>query len=82
MAIAAIAVVALVAAPPPAFAHNPLTGSDPEDGASVEQAPDQVELSFLAAVDANNAEFDVTGPDGSSVLAGSAEVDDKSVPAT
>jgi methionine-rich copper-binding protein CopC len=63
----------------PALAHNELTGSNPEDGESLEQVPDEVRLEFLAAVDANNAEFDVTGPDGSSVLADDAEVDEDTV---
>jgi copper resistance protein C len=58
----------------PAFAHNELTGSDPEEGQEVEQAPDEIRLEFLASVDAANAEFDVSGPDGS-VMADDAEVD-------
>jgi copper resistance protein C len=79
LVIAAVALAGLLAVPAPALAHNELTGSDPEDGASVEQAPDQVELSFLASVDAANAEFDVTGPDGSSVMTDDAEVDARTV---
>jgi copper resistance protein C len=79
LVVAAATLAGVLAVPAPALAHNSLTGSDPEDGASVEQAPDEVELSFLAAVDADNAEFDVTGPDGSSVMAGDADVDDRTV---
>jgi copper resistance protein C len=69
----------LLAGGTPALAHNQLTGSNPEEGERVEQAPDEVRLEFLATVDANNAEFDVTGPDGSSVMAGDAEVDEDTV---
>jgi copper resistance protein C len=79
LVVVVVALAGLLAVPAPAMAHNSLTGSDPEDGTSVEQAPDEVELSFLAAVDPDNAEFGVTGPDGSSVMAGDAEVDDRTV---
>jgi hypothetical protein len=53
-----------------ALAHNALTGSDPEDGASLEQGPDQVRLEFRASLDPHNANLDVTGPDGSSAVDG------------
>lgn len=51
----------------PAFGHNSLTGSDPADGETVERAPEQVQLTFLARLDPANAELAVTGPDGEPV---------------
>lgn len=51
----------------PAFGHNSLTDSDPADGATVERAPEQVQLTFLARLDPANAELAVTGPDGDPV---------------
>lgn len=59
----------------PALAHNALTGSDPEDGATLEQSPDEVRLEFRASLDPLNANLDVTGPDGSSVVDGEPEFD-------
>jgi copper resistance protein C len=73
--LAGLVIGGVLATGSPAFAHNELTGSDPEQGQEVEQAPDEIRLEFLASVDANNAEFDVSGPDGSSVMADDAEVD-------
>ncbi|WP_306370631.1 copper resistance CopC family protein [Nocardiopsis sp. CC223A] len=63
---AAVLAAALVAAPAPALAHDVLTGSDPEDGATLDTVPEEVVLSF------NNAPMEggsgsavvVTGPDG------------------
>jgi hypothetical protein len=59
----------------PALAHNALTDSDPEDGASLEQGPDEVRLEFRASLDPLNARLDVTGPDGSSVVDGEPDFD-------
>jgi methionine-rich copper-binding protein CopC len=77
--VAVLVLGGLIAGGSPALAHNELTGSNPEEGESLEQAPDEVRLEFLAAVDANNAEFGVTGPDGSSVMADDARVDEDTV---
>ncbi|MGW9352055.1 hypothetical protein SAMN05421803_12227 [Nocardiopsis flavescens] len=63
---AAVLAAALVAAPAPALAHDVLTGSDPEDGATLDAVPEEIVLSF------NNAPMEggsgsavvVTGPDG------------------
>lgn len=63
----------------PALAHNALTGSDPADGAGVEQGPDQVRLEFRASLDPLNANLEVTGPDGSSVVDGEPEFDGSEV---
>ncbi|HJE57963.1 MAG TPA: copper resistance protein CopC [Nocardiopsis listeri] len=61
-----LAAMALLMAPSPALAHDVLTGSDPEDGATLETVPEEVVLTF------NNAPMEggdgsaivVTGPDG------------------
>ncbi|WP_308042593.1 copper resistance protein CopC [Micromonospora sp. PLK6-60] len=46
----------------PAAAHNSFTGSTPAKGARVTTAPAQVELRFLAKVNADNTTITVTGP--------------------
>lgn len=64
--LAPLAAVALALAPSPALAHDVLTSSDPEDGATLETVPEEVVLTF------NNAPMEggsgsavvVTGPDG------------------
>ncbi|MGW5876513.1 copper resistance CopC family protein [Nocardiopsis terrae] len=64
--IAPFAAAALLLAPSPALAHDVLTGSDPEDGDTLDTLPEEVVLSF------NNAPMEggsgsavvVTGPDG------------------
>lgn len=47
----------------PAAAHNQLTGSSPRDGARVAEAPERVELRFLARLDEDTTKVTVTGPD-------------------
>ncbi|MGH3681622.1 MAG: copper resistance CopC family protein [Natronosporangium sp.] len=65
--IVAAALAGVLGAGAPAFGHNSLTGSDPADGETVERAPEQVQLTFLARLDPANAELAVTGPDGEPV---------------
>ncbi|WDZ91744.1 copper resistance CopC family protein [Nocardiopsis sp. HUAS JQ3] len=63
--LAPLAAAALALAPSPALAHDVLTGSDPEDGATLDTVPEEVVLSF------NNSPMEggsgsavvVTGPD-------------------
>jgi hypothetical protein len=57
----------LVAVAAPAFAHNALTASDPADGATMEQGPDGVRLTFRQSLDPLNSTFEVTGPVGPAV---------------
>lgn len=66
--------VAVVVPATTASAHDQLTGTDPEDGATV-QAPDRVELTFSGAVGDLGTQVTVTGPDGGSVVEGDPEVD-------
>ena len=44
--LAPLAAVALALAPSPALAHDVLTSSDPEDGATLETVPEEVVLTF------------------------------------
>ncbi|WP_213457031.1 copper resistance CopC family protein [Rhizomonospora bruguierae] len=48
----------------PALAHNPLTASDPKDGARTARPPSAVKLTFLSRVDPKTTTVTVTGPDG------------------
>ncbi len=61
VAIGALSVLTLVT---PAYAHNSLTGSNPEKGAKIAKAPESIILRFLAAVDPAALTVTVTGPDG------------------
>ncbi|GAA4867838.1 hypothetical protein GCM10025788_01140 [Serinicoccus chungangensis] len=73
---ALLAALALVALPLPAQAHDELTGSDPEDGATVEAGElDELTLTFSGAVAEVGAAVSVTDPDGGSALDGEPEVE-------
>ncbi|MFY1703569.1 MULTISPECIES: copper resistance CopC family protein [Micromonospora] len=54
----------------PAAAHNSFTGSDPRDGARLAEAPERVELRFLAKLPADKTKITITGPDDASAVAG------------
>lgn len=68
---------ALLLAPAPAFAHDVLIGSNPEDGATLDTVPEEVVLTF------NNAPMEggsgsaivVTGPDGAENQEGDLDFD-------
>ena len=67
---------ALVLVPASAQAHDELTGSDPQDGATVEADElDELTLSFSGEIAQVGAAVTVTGPDGGSVLDGEPEAD-------
>ncbi|GAB7038102.1 MULTISPECIES: copper resistance CopC family protein [Catenuloplanes] len=63
----------------PALAHNSFTGSNPEDGATVEKAPEEIELRFLDTVDRNSTKITITAPGGASGLDGAVRFDGKKV---
>ncbi|MCY9787621.1 copper resistance protein CopC [Nocardiopsis sp. EMB25] len=65
-AAAPLAAAALVLAPAPALAHDVLTGSSPEDGATLDAAPEEIVLTFNNTPMASDSASDiiVTGPDG------------------
>lgn len=77
--LAALATAALLglAAAPAAFAHNVLTGSSPEDGATLDTAPDEVVLTFNEEVLEGGNAIVVTGPDGDNHTAGEVGIDDR-----
>ncbi len=56
----------------PAAAHDVLVGTQPADGAVLDEAPTQVVLTFAAEQAGVGAEVVVTGPDGSSWSDGAA----------
>lgn len=71
----AVLLVALVTLwPSHAAAHDALLGTEPEDGETVEEAPEQVVLTFAAEQAGVGAEVAVTGPDGSAWSDGAAVV--------
>ncbi len=71
-----VAVLALLAAAPQAFAHNTLTGSDPKEGAKVDVAPDKVTLTFDQEVQSGDVnQVVVNGPDGGQWARGPVKVD-------
>lgn len=72
---AGLAAVALIAAPAPALAHDTMTGSSPEAGATSAEAPSEVELSFSAQPQDVGLEIRVSGPDGSDVTDGEPRIE-------
>jgi copper resistance protein C len=67
-----LAGLALVATAPPALAHTTLKSSTPAEGASLDAAPQQVELRFGEAVALPDNPIQVTGPDGAKWTVGKA----------
>lgn len=57
-----------------ALAHTELTASDPADGSTVTDAPDEVVLTFAAEVD-DGATFTVLDPDGKEVGSGDLDLE-------
>lgn len=70
----AFVVVALGLATAPAAAHDELVGTTPADGATVDTAPDQVVLTFAEPAVALGTQVLVTGPDGSKLSQGDAQL--------
>lgn len=65
--------VLLALAAPPALAHARLTGSEPSAGATLDDAPDEVVLTFNEEIEADFNQAQVRGPGGDRVDAGAAE---------
>lgn len=63
----------------PAAAHDALVGTDPADGAVLDEAPTQVVLTFAAEQAGVGAEVVVTGPDGTSWSDGAPAVSGRTV---
>ncbi|QCX26358.1 copper resistance CopC family protein [Nocardioides jishulii] len=71
---AGLVTVAMALGAAPAQAHAGLTGSTPEDGATLTELPAEVVLTFSEQV-SGPATVVVTGPDGGGLQTGEAEVD-------
>ena len=76
-----LAVFAVFLTARPAMAHTALKGSDPAEGGSLSSAPEKVTLTFEEAVSLPADPINVTGPDGSSWIVGTATVTGASVTA-
>lgn len=63
----------------PALAHNSLTGSDPKDGATLDEAPARVVLTFDQPVGEDGTGIVVQGPGKEAVQDGSVQVTDNKV---
>ncbi|AXH96261.1 copper resistance CopC family protein [Ornithinimicrobium avium] len=72
--LAALLAALLVVPAGSASAHDQLTGTEPTDGATVEQAPGQVVLTFSGEVADVGAQVLVAGPDGETVGEGDPQV--------
>lgn len=79
LAAALVALGLLVLGAGPAAAHNTLRSTDPADGSTVTTAPAQVTLTFDQAALEIGTTIVVTGPDGSPVSEGAAQLVDTSV---
>ncbi len=64
----------LLMLPALALGHTELTASDPADGSTITDAPDEVVLTFAGEVD-EAASFTVTGPSGGEVGSGSLDLE-------
>ena len=71
---AGLTAAALIAMPAPALAHDSLTGSSPESGASSAEAPQGIDLTFSAAPQDIGLDIRVSGSDGSDVTDGEPEI--------
>nr|WP_228726254.1 copper resistance CopC family protein [Prauserella sediminis] len=84
-ALSLVTLVALLVTAAPAAAHNQLIESDPADGASLDEAPQQVTLTFDQPVQRGAGEgvnqVAVTGPDGGSWAKGDVQIDGTTVTA-
>jgi len=79
--VAAAAVALLVAAPVPAYAHDELIGSDPENGVVLDVAPEQIDLRYSAEplAEPGSTQVRVVDPAGAEVQSGDPEVVDNGV---
>lgn len=66
---------ALLALPQPALAHDELVSSDPADGATVQEAPDELTLTFSGQIAEVGAAVAVTDASGTSVVDDDPEVE-------
>lgn len=74
-ALAALVAALLLVPLGSASAHDQLTGSEPADGETVEQAPEELVLTFSGEIAQVGAQVRVTGPDGETVSDGDPQVE-------
>lgn len=74
-----LATLAVLVPVAPAQAHDRLVSSDPESGATLDSAPEEIGLTFSANVQDIGGSVDLTGADGEKVSVGSPEVDGTTV---
>lgn len=67
---AATAAAALLALPAPAWAHDTLISSDPADGAQMDEAPEEIELTFSGDLQDVGTAVQVTDSSGADVTDG------------
>lgn len=74
-----LATLAVLVPVAPAQAHDRLVSSDPESGATLDSAPEEIGLTFSANVQDIGGSVDLTDADGEKVSVGSPEVDGTTV---
>ena len=80
LVLAALLLGALTVLPAgPAQAHDRLTSSDPESGATLSEAPEDIELTFSATVQDVGGSVDLVDGDGDAVDVGSMSADGSTV---
>ena len=82
LAAALAAAILAVLSSAPALAHNSLTGAKPAKNATLDEAPDGVELTFLQRVDPGALSITVTDAAKRTVPAGAPEADGKTAAVT
>jgi methionine-rich copper-binding protein CopC len=78
---AVLTFVALLLAGGPASAHDQLLSSDPKDGATLDEHPASITLTFSAAPLDTGIEIALVGPDGAATQGRDIQVDDEVVTA-
>jgi copper resistance protein C len=79
LAVALFAMVALVLGVPTASAHSIVTGSSPEDGASIAEGPATVSITFNEVPQSQFATLNVVGPDGNLWSTGDPRIEGQSI---
>jgi methionine-rich copper-binding protein CopC len=74
-----LAALALLVGAAPAFAHSRLSGSDPVDGASLDNGPERVSLTFNESLTPGFNTVTVVGPDGLRYESGDVALDGPTV---
>lgn len=76
---AAVTTIGLAVLPVPAWAHDTLVSSNPSDGAQLQQAPEQVEMTFSAEILDVGTQVRVTDTQGADATEGDVRVEGTTV---